>query len=96
MVYLKKGDEMGNKMTDLPTDVDSFLMDIAQMLECDGASLDFSNIHSFAETATSGDVAEIRENMNIMADYDFDISEHEVEVAYKNIVYKIKGDLIKC
>ena len=83
---------MGNKITNLPTDVDSFLMDIAQCLDFEGVGLDYTIISDFAAGATSSDVSEIRENMTLIADYDFDIGEKDVRMAYKDIIYKVRGE----
>jgi len=83
---------MGNSLSSLPADVDSFLMDIAQCLDYEGVGLDYTKISDFAAEATSSDVSEIRENMALIADYDFDIGEKDVRMAYKDIIYKVRGE----
>jgi hypothetical protein len=80
---------MGNKMTSLPSDVDSFLMDLAQMYE-GLESLDYSDIQTFANHATASDVNDIRELMYEASELDFDLEEPEVEEIYNTIISHIK------
>lgn len=82
---------MGNKMTNLPADVDSFLMDIAQMVELEGESIDFGDIHKFAEKASSGDIKTLREKMAELADLDFDFEDPDAEDILTNILNNVKG-----
>jgi tetrahydromethanopterin S-methyltransferase subunit B len=86
---------MGNKITNLPADVDSFLMNIAQMVELDGEYIDFGDIQKFAEKATTVDITEIREKMAELADLvdiDFeDPEDPEAEDILTTILNNVKG-----
>ena len=64
---------MGNKLTNLPADIDSTLMDLAQFFETeDGDSLTYSNIMEWAEKANKKDISAMRNKIAYLADLDFD------------------------
>lgn len=82
---------MGNSATQLPTDVDSFLMDMAQIIKFDDIEMTYTDIYDFANRATNDDISLIRLDMGIIADYNFDIGEKDVKNAFKEIINITKG-----
>jgi len=79
-----------NKLTSkLPADVDSVLMDLAQMFEAEnGEHITYSNIIDWAEKAKQNDIANMRSKISDLADLDFMFDE-DVDALY------IATDIVK-
>jgi len=85
---------MGNKLTNLPADIDSTLMDLAQLFETeDGDSLTYSNIMEWAEKANKKDINAMRNKIADLADLDFSIEDDTdtINIA-TDIVHTVKAD----
>lgn len=81
---------MGNRLTNLPEDVDTFLESIAQMIEVEEDSIDFNDIHKFAARATDKDIRKMRNNMADLADLDFDFEDPEAVAISLQIINEVK------
>lgn len=80
---------MGNQLSSLPKDVDSFLMDMAQTQE----GFDYTDIIDFAAVATSQQIQELRLAASDLADLDFEIDEDpEALNIFQGIVNLVKGE----
>jgi len=80
-----------NKMTSLPSDVDTLLMDIAQMFETQ-PSIDYADIMKFAERADNDSIQSIRAHLEDAAEFDFDITEDEVQLSFDAVASLVKGE----
>ncbi len=77
-----------NITNNLPEDIDTFLMDIAQMANgSDGQTINYTNILNFANIATTQDIQKIKKLMKIIInDYEFDLDDDEVKVIITEII----------
>lgn len=84
---------MGNSLTSLPADVDSFLEDLAQMIEVKEDSINYTDIFNFAERADEKDIRKMRNQMADLADLDFDFDDPEAIAIVINIFQDVKGEI---
>lgn len=81
-------------MTNLPIDVKSFLMDVAQMVEIEGVSIDYTMIYNFAENATTENVSKMRIQMGKLADLDFDFEDPDTTQTLSKVMDIVKGEKV--
>jgi hypothetical protein len=81
---------MGNRLTSLPADVDDFLESLAQMIEVEDDSINYTDIQKYADRATKVDIRKLRGQMADLADLDFDFEDPEAIAITLNIINEVK------